>query len=462
MNLVLALEPDPSQAAPLASVVRRKLGANLTIVTTLQAAIIAMNHRLPDVLLLGKGLPYAERKEAAEHLKTLSGASGVRTFDIPKLTTAALEDQAAYAIRMCLAAAEHERVRAMATVLGSDRPHNEWETWSDAATPTPAPGEPSVPTVDPSQVQAEIDSRSKSETERVHREADARLATELGHLREDAASVHVPKRETPGPSPRRRTIAALPWRIVAAAALVLIVVVIGVMSLPHAVMTAARSSSSFVGTAQKAATAAAKQAVAAAPVVTRRALAAADKVIPHPDVKSVSTAAPAARSDATDGPTPITGPGFITAFARIPMDVYSDGKRIGSTEDGQLLLPSGVHQIEFVSERFKYRTNVSLNIAAGHVHPYTVTLPSADVHVTTTPGAEVWVDGERVGVAPLEQVRVPIGTREIVVRDSAGAEKRQVVEVKFGGTTEVSLTPEPATGDQPPATPHLAPLMRSR
>jgi hypothetical protein len=142
------------------------------------------------------------------------------------------------------------------------------------------------------------------------------------------------------------------------------------------------------------------------------------------------------------------------------MDVYADGKRIGSTEDGQLLIASGTHQVEFVSERFRYRAIASLTIPPGHVLPYTVALPSADVRVTTSPGAEVWIEGERIGVAPLDAIHVPIGTREIVVRDSGGAEKRQAVEVKLGETVEVSLTPEAVTGDSSPATPRLAPLTR--
>jgi hypothetical protein len=102
----------------------------------------------------------------------------------------------------------------------------------------------------------------------------------------------------------------------------------------------------------------------------------------------------------------------------------------------------------------------SLTITPGHVVPYTVPLPTGELRVTTIPGAEVWIDGERVGVAPLDPIQVPIGTREIIVRDSAGGERRQAVEVKYGDAAEVSLTPEPVTGDTLPATPRLAPLSR--
>jgi len=90
-----------------------------------------------------------------------------------------------------------------------------------------------------------------------------------------------------------------------------------------------------------------------------------------------------------------------------------------------------------------------------------ITASTAQVRVTTTPGAEVFVEGERMGVAPLDPILVPIGTREIVARDANG-EKRQVVEVKYGDTLEVSLVPQAAGDSSGPAVPRLAPLSRAR
>jgi hypothetical protein len=245
------------------------------------------------------------------------------------------------------------------------------------------------------------------------------------------------------------------------AALILVVVVTGVIYLPRAVTTAAKTSSALVGTAGQAAKNVAKEAVAAAPGVTRRALNAAERAIPRPEVVTAKTEPAAAQSAAAAAAAAATdnGPGFVTAFSRIPMEVYADGTRIGTTEDGQLLLKSGTHRLEFVSQRFRYRSSTTLTIRAGHVHPYTVALPSASVHVTTTPGAEVWIEGERAGMAPLAAVQVPIGTREIVVKDPNGGEVRRAVEVKYGDTTEVALAlPQSGSGNGSAPAPHLAPL----
>jgi len=461
MNFVLALEPDASQAAPLTSVVRRKLGANLTVVPTMQAAIVAMNQRLPDVLVFGRNVPQAERDQAAAHLGSLSGGAPVRTLQIAKLSEPGAQDQAAYDIRMCLAAAEKDRVSAMATLISAAHDQSEMAGWNDFRAES-AEHAPKASTSEQSHAEAESTRRVKSEVARLQHEADERLATELGHFRQESAptSAHA---EVNAP-PARAAAQDVRWRIAAVIGLVAVLIGLGLLLLPNAVSTAARSSTTFVDTAQNAAKAAAKQAVSAAPEVTRGALTVAERVLPQIDIVAVP-AAPASRVPAVaaqpdDKPAAITGPGFLTAFSRIPMDVYADGKRIGTTEDGQLLIASGTHQIEFVSERFHYRAIASLTIPAGHVLPYTVALPSAEVHVITTPGSDVWIEGERIGTAPLEPIHVPIGTREIMVRDSAGAEKRQVVEVKLGEAVEVSLTPETVTSDSSPATPRLAPLSR--
>ena len=464
MNLVLALEPDASQAAPLTSVVRRKLGANLTIVPTMQAAIVAMNQRLPDVLVFGRNVPQAEREEAAAHFGSLSGGATIRTLQIAKLSEPGAQDQAAYNIRVCLAAAEKDRVRAMVTLIGAAQDQSELAGWNDfPAESAEPPHAAKAPAPEQSHVEAEINRRVRSEVERLRREADERLATEVGRLRHEAAS-HASHPETAA-STVSRARHDVRWRVAAIVALIALLIALGLLLLPSAVSTAARSSTALVDTAG-AAKAAAKQAVAAAPEMTRSALTAAQNMLPQVDIVKVPTPlpvpapVPVAAPPPDTKPAPMTGPGFLTAFSRIPMEVYADGKRIGTTEDGQLLIASGTHQIEFVSDRFHYRAIASLTIPAGHVLPYTVALPSAEVQVNTTAGAEVWIEGQRIGVAPLESIHVPIGTREIVVRDATGAEKRQVVEVKLGEAVELSLTPETVTSDSSPATPRLAPLSR--
>jgi len=238
MNSVLALEPDASQAAPLTSLVRRKLGANLTIVPTMQAAIVAMNQRMPDVLVFGRNVPQAERAQVAAHLGSLSGGAAVRTLQIAKLSEPGAQDRAAHDIRMCLAAAEKDRVSAMATLISAAHDQSELAGWNDfQAEAAEQPHAAKAPTPDQSHVEAEIKRRVKGEVARLQREADERLATELGRLRQDAASPTAHPEASAAPA--RPAAEDVRWRIAAVIGLIAVLIGLGLLLLPSAVSPAA-------------------------------------------------------------------------------------------------------------------------------------------------------------------------------------------------------------------------------
>jgi hypothetical protein len=123
----------------------------------------------------------------------------------------------------------------------------------------------------------------------------------------------------------------------------------------------------------------------------------------------------------------------------VPLDLYISGKRIGSTEDGQIILPPGRYRVEVVSERLGYRGAVTLNVGAAAVTSHTVTLPNGLLRVHTEPGANISIEGKHVGVAPLGPLAVQIGTREVVVTHPDLGERREFVEVRFGVITDLTI-----------------------
>ena len=85
-------------------------------------------------------------------------------------------------------------------------------------------------------------------------------------------------------------------------------------------------------------------------------------------------------------------------------------------------------------------------------------LPEGSLHITTEPGAEILVEGELMGVAPLAAFRVPIGAREVLVRHPDLGERRQSVEVVQGQPVELSVIFREEAPATPKAPPRLAPL----
>ena len=188
----------------------------------------------------------------------------------------------------------------------------------------------------------------------------------------------------------------------------------------------------------------------------------AEPVSPDPD--------PAPAPPTTPRPSPAPSPPppaqveivpvsrFISVFSRIPLDLYLDGQRVGSTEDGQLLLPLGGHTLQVVNERFNFRTELPIEIKQNEVVSYTLPMPLAGLVVDTAPGAEIWVEGTLMGTAPVGSLSVQIGTREIVARHPDLGERRGTVEVKIGETAELPLLFDTSVEAGPVEPPSLAPL----
>jgi hypothetical protein len=134
-----------------------------------------------------------------------------------------------------------------------------------------------------------------------------------------------------------------------------------------------------------------------------------------------------------------SGPGSVTFFSRVPLEIYAGGRRVGSTDDGQIALPRGRHTVEFVSTRLNYRGEATIDVRAGVVNTHNVFLPAGMLQLETEPGAEVTIEGQVAGVAPLDAMPVQLGTREVVVRHPELGERRGTVEVRFGEVTTLRI-----------------------
>ena len=137
--------------------------------------------------------------------------------------------------------------------------------------------------------------------------------------------------------------------------------------------------------------------------------------------------------------------------------MYEGTRTIGVSSDGHISLPPGRHKITLVNGRFNYRVDVELTVKAGEITTHNVELPLGTLIVNTVPGAEVFVDGERMGSAPLVPFSTAVGTREVLVRHVDLGERRQSVDVTPGKPVELSVLFEGATTG-PRQQPKLAPL----
>src|SRR5256885_5675168 len=83
MSLILAIESDHRQAAHLAQIVRRRLGAELILAETFEAALPGIGNRVPDVILVPALLSPEDDAALKFVLRSVSHGSHVQVLSTP-------------------------------------------------------------------------------------------------------------------------------------------------------------------------------------------------------------------------------------------------------------------------------------------------------------------------------------------------------------------------------------------
>jgi hypothetical protein len=132
--------------------------------------------------------------------------------------------------------------------------------------------------------------------------------------------------------------------------------------------------------------------------------------------------------------------GWLAIFSAIPVDVSLNGKQATVADDGRILTAPGVYRVELTNQRLNYHHMVLLEVRPGEVTAHTVTVPTAAVHIVAPDGADITVDGEPAGKAPLAaDVSLPIGTHAIVATHAELGQRTASIAVRDGEVTEAKL-----------------------
>jgi hypothetical protein len=150
-----------------------------------------------------------------------------------------------------------------------------------------------------------------------------------------------------------------------------------------------------------------------------------------------------ARSDAAVAPVaPVEKSmmaGSVAVAAPVPMQVFSRGKLVGTTEAESFMLPVGTQELEFVNQAVGYRARRTVNVQAGKTSALKLDAPTGTVHINAVPWAEVWMDGRRVGETPIGNLSASIGTRELVFRHPDLGERKASVMVTLKEPARISM-----------------------
>ena len=121
--------------------------------------------------------------------------------------------------------------------------------------------------------------------------------------------------------------------------------------------------------------------------------------------------------------------GWIAVFSPVTLDIAENGKAIGTTEQGRLMLSPGRHQLTFTNQEMGYKTTQAVDIDPGEERSISL-VPTGELSANAQPWAEVWMNGAKIGETPLGNVRVPLGTHEVVFKNPKFQDRSVTVTVK--------------------------------
>lgn len=134
-----------------------------------------------------------------------------------------------------------------------------------------------------------------------------------------------------------------------------------------------------------------------------------------------------------------SAPGTLAFQSTVPLQVFEEGRLIGTSEMQRIMLPPGEHFLELSADSVGFRTTRTVRVTAGQTATLSVDLPQATLSINAVPWAEVFIDGTRVGETPLGNVLEALGTHEIVFRHPQLGERRVSTLVSMKGPNRVSV-----------------------
>jgi hypothetical protein len=162
------------------------------------------------------------------------------------------------------------------------------------------------------------------------------------------------------------------------------------------------------------------------------------EVLVESDAGSVRESVRVRADDVVEVDIPVFS-GWLAVFAPVELRIFEQGRMIGTTADGRIMMPPGRHDVELVNASLGIRQNHTVEIRPGRVEAISLEAPNGTLDIDAPVGTEVVVNGQRLGVTPLEALTLPVGTHEVTLRHPILGQRRVVVSVGAGVPAKVSL-----------------------
>jgi hypothetical protein len=116
--------------------------------------------------------------------------------------------------------------------------------------------------------------------------------------------------------------------------------------------------------------------------------------------------------------------GWLAVFSPFEVQISEGALAIRLDETSKVLLSPGPHDLRFENRELGYRETRRVEVQPGETTSLSIVASPSTLTVTANAPASVTIDGQQVGGTPLTSHPIALGTREIVVKDADGNERR--------------------------------------
>ncbi len=131
--------------------------------------------------------------------------------------------------------------------------------------------------------------------------------------------------------------------------------------------------------------------------------------------------------------------GWIAVTAPIDMQLFENGRLLGTSESDRIMVSAGKHEIEVANQPIGYRAVRTVQVAPGKVTPIAIELPKQKIALNAVPWAEVWIDGDKIGDTPTGDHVVTVGPHEVIFRHPELGEQRHAITVTVAAPARLSV-----------------------
>jgi hypothetical protein len=136
---------------------------------------------------------------------------------------------------------------------------------------------------------------------------------------------------------------------------------------------------------------------------------------------------------------PGDGRGWLTFSSPTELRIYEDAQLVGTTRSGPVALPAGRRTLRFVNSLVGIDLARSVDVLAGQPTEIDLAIPAGLLSIEASAAAEILVDGESVGFAPIVNRPLPPGQHDVVAVHPQLGERRLMVTLAAGAPLSVFI-----------------------